>query len=306
MKPAIMFSRLWFACASLYIALNLLQCAGRFHYDSATPMLQQSRVTLVTSVYDIGRKGVDGRSIEAYYTWLESLISVKAHPLVVYTSDSLPAPITNLLDRDPTISHQKLELSDLQIWSRRAAIASVLKNPHWKASIPHPEDICMRQPDYNIVQYAKFEFLLDSIQRNVYGSTHFVWIDAGITRHFVQDDLKKKAVPIALRGEKIYVGCSPSAELVQNGSRRLQKSFVGSNENVIKGMIFGGAIKAVTSLSRKTLWVLDQQMLAKNRVDNEQIAMALVLQQWPHLFRLVKSNHTVSYRWWAMFTTSVT
>jgi hypothetical protein len=245
---------------------------------------------------------VDGRKMDDYYQWLQNLAAVRTLPMAVYTSAAVPYGVKAMLRADNLVAHTTVELHDLRVWSRRPLIASILDDPQWRASIPHPGDICMRHPDYNIVQYAKFEFLMRTIKRNPFGSTHFVWLDAGITRHLNDEALQKAAVPLLFEGDKLYIGCSPSAALVQNGTRMLGPSFVGTNENILVGTVFGGSEQAVTSLCRKTFWALDQLMLANHRVDNEQIAMALVLQHYPRLFRLVVSPHFVSYEWWAMLT----
>ena len=63
-------------------------------------------------------------------------------------------------------------------------IQGILDSDDYKTSIEDPARIECKQAMYSVIQYSKFPWLKEAVQKNPHGSDYFFWLDAGGSRSF--------------------------------------------------------------------------------------------------------------------------
>ena len=149
----------------------------------------------------------------------------------------------------------------------------------------HPNRVECVLPEYNIIQYSKFHYLKMAIEENPFGSSSFFWMDAGISRFFLDVDIHQ---PYPSKSVQNFLLANPDKFIIQK--RRdletypINDSFVWNSANLLSGGMFGGGKDIVLKMGEKVEHVFVTKMLDKNNVNNEQLALAMVWKQFPDMF----------------------
>jgi hypothetical protein len=130
----------------------------------------------VTCLFDIGRKDIDGRSIDQYLPWLRQTLEIFPE-LIVYHDGSCRDIATNNfieIDKSEYISAEYID-----------AVSIVISQMSPSAK----EDITFKTPLYSLVQYSKFSLLNKA--KELTKAKSYLWVDAGISRFLTNDNTKK-------------------------------------------------------------------------------------------------------------------
>ncbi len=139
--------------------------------------------TVVSALFYIGRDKWQHYNLDQmmYLGWYKNTLSLNTNH-VIYTDNHFYDQVRNIVDKcgtskNITIIRQKLEELPAYI-AYHKQMSDLMSSGPFKAKIPFqvPEAI---YPLYNIIMFNKVHFLMDAVMRNIYGSTHFVWADAG-------------------------------------------------------------------------------------------------------------------------------
>lgn len=228
-------------------------------------------ITCVTAVYDIGREGIDGRSVSDYKQWLLKTLSTIRDPFVIYLDSALGWKNDILAARAGVgrIDICETALVDIPMWRYRDRISDILRDPIFKANQKYPRDITNLLPEYCVLQYSKFGWLEDSMNRNPFETTYFSWLDAGISR-FYDPSRVYSSRPV-----------SDDTFFLEVNSRRdvlgtlIPDTYIGTCECIVHGTSWITTPRAFGVLHTEVMRIFLDEMLAKGRVDNEQIALAL-------------------------------
>ena len=246
-----------FIMQKLLILLLLLLLAGSAHVLADT--------TLVTGFYDIQRTG---RGFDEYRGWVRKTLTIPL-PFVVFCSPENEAlvweargeygNITLVIAAD-TFPLQGLSSIIQPILSR---IGEGRGSVEWN------------NPKYIPVIFSKFAWLNTAIQQNPFGTSHFHWVDAGISRFFRIDHPKQRAMEVfsILPAEGVAITVSPKFTKQHVQSITTADVVIGSQNNYVQAGIFGGSKASVQLLSYAMLALLTQHMLGAGVADNEQIGM---------------------------------
>lgn len=231
--------------------------------------------TVVTALYNINReeKG-DGRPFRDYLKWFPETLSLSCN-YVIYTESS----VVPYIPQKPNIKVIVTSPDQIPLYDKCGAIRSILNNPEYLQKIKNPNRVECVLPMYNIIQYSKFEWLKRTIKENPFDSEYFFWMDAGCSRFF--GDLPK-SFP---NSDKL-----PSKFLIQGNYNTnripIDENYKWMSDCVLVGTFFGGHHIYVTQVSDLTLKFLQEEMLNKNMVNNEQIALAYICKRNPSLFNV--------------------
>jgi hypothetical protein len=228
-------------------------------------------ITCVTAFYAIGREGVDGRSVSDYKQWLLKTLSTIRDPFIVYLDSSLGWKDELIAARSNVgpVDICETAIVDIPMWTHRDTIAAILSDPAFKSKQRHPRDITNVLPEYCVVQYSKFGWLDDAIRRNPFETSHFAWLDAGSSRFY--------------EPTRVYSSRPVSDDMffVEVNSRRswlgtlVPDEYIGTCECVLHGTMLVMTPRAFKVVRDEVMCIFMDEMLAKGRVDNEQIALAL-------------------------------
>ncbi len=244
-------------------------------------------VTLVTSLYNINRSSLDGRTWNEYLEWFAKTLKLKS-PMVIFVDEDLVEFVQENRGNLPTnIIEQSLE--EIPYYYLKDRMDEVLNSEEYKLKISDPTRIECRSSLYNIIQYSKFKWLKNVAEKNYFNSDYFLWVDAGLSRFFYDINLNnpypgENAQESLLEIKDrilIQVFLSYYPELAN--AKEMVDDYLKDNRSYIMGGMFGAGKESINKLCKIIDEVLEK-MLSENIVNNEQIALGYLYKKYPEFF----------------------
>lgn len=257
--------------------------------------MSQPSATIVTAFFDISRetKG-DGRRLEEYMEWIKNTLQLNCH-LYIITEQRF---IDFMKAARPVEYHHKTvfkadTLENAMYYKYLPRMREIMESTEYKARIMHPNRVECKLPEYNVIQYSKFGWLQDAIRENPFKSDVFFWMDIGISRFFENMDLAMEYPnPFAL--ERLLEHNNSDGFIIQKRydleSFNIDDNFKWRSDNLLKGGMFGGTELCIRRMTKQIEQVFQEQMLARECVNNEQIALAIVYTKNSKLFNLINDS----------------
>ena len=244
---------------------------------------------VVSAIYDIGRMTIDGRSMEEYREWVLRTLRCIREPIVFYLDKTLIGWRRLLLETRHDVGPIciiETSLQKIPMWKYHSIVSTILKDAHFEQL--HPNDITNRLPAYVLIQYSKFGWLEDAQTRVIWnGRQKIVWMDAGFCRFF-------SSATYQIRTELPESGFSIEAsDEIRHIYTITPDNYIGTNCCILRGGLWVIDLSVFAIIKNAVMNMWESQMLAKSRLDNEQIALALVYQKNPELFQLIKTNKDI-------------
>jgi hypothetical protein len=155
------------------------------------------------------------------------------------------------------------------MWKYRDTIANILVDPTFKATLRHPRDITNLLPEYCTVQYSKFGWLESAIARNPFGTSHFAWLDAGSSRFY---NINRTYTSRSDLDDTFFIEVNSSRNRLGTFHH---DSYIGTCECILHGTMWVMTPRAFTVVRDEVIRIFHNEMIAKRRIDNEQIALVL-------------------------------
>ncbi len=244
-------------------------------------------VTLVTSLYDIGRSKLDGRTWDEYLDWFSKTLQLKS-PMVVFVDQSLVDFVRQHRNGLPTkIIEEPIE--KIPYYYLKDKMDSVIESEEYQSKILDLNRIECKSSLYNIIQYSKFRWLNRASDENCFDSEYFLWVDAGLSRFFYDINLNnpypgenaKQSLLDLKDSILIQVFLSYYPDLVN--AKELPKKYLQDNRSYIMGGMFGAGKESIKKFCPIIDNILDE-MLSDNIINNEQIALGYLYKKYPELF----------------------
>ena len=245
---------------------------------------QYNEVTLVTCFFDINRhKKGDGRTIDEYQEWIKKTLQLNCNLYII--TEAKFYDFFNSMECRPNRKIKVIEFKDLHYYKYYDTIKHIIESEDYKKRIADPNRVECILPEYNIIQYSKFHCLQMAIEENPFQSNYFFWIDAGISRFFLDVDISK---PYPTNIEVL----KKDKFIIQNRNDLhkyvIDENFIWKADNLLCGTMFGGNSKIIQQVS-KLVEETFVNMLNQNNTNNEQLALAIVWKETPHLFHLLNN-----------------
>lgn len=240
------------------------------------------KTTLVTALYDINRENKgDGRTIKEYLGWFEQTLKLKNN-MVIFTEKKFEDFVKNHRNDDDT----KLIIQDIEnipYYCKKNEAEKIINSDFYKNKMMAPERVECILPMYSLVQYSKFDWLVESFK--YFDSDYYFWVDAGISRFFEGMNisfwpnnysfLKKGKLNIQgnFNTNNFFYNWPGDDEYIWNCNTMMCGGLFGSDKNTIK--IFSNLVK------EKFNYYLKQ-----NCINNEQILLGILFKNNPELFNL--------------------
>lgn len=249
-------------------------------------------VTMVTAFFDIGReqKG-DGRKIADYLDWIRKTLQLNCQLYIVteekfraFFEENRPAKY-----KDKTII-KVIQFSDSYYYKYLDQMRAIVRNPEYKSKIAYPNRVECVLPEYNVIQYSKFDYLRMAIDENPFGSEYFFWLDVGSSRFFQQIDVSRPFPSKA--GIKIIQDSGD--RLIAQARHDLaeysidETRFIWTADNLMYGGMFGGKATLVLEMGKLLDKTFVEKMLDQGCVNNEQLALALIWNNRRDMFALCR------------------
>jgi protein YibB len=138
------------------------------------------KITVVTCLYDINRDNWQNysRSFEKYLNYFKNILSLDMN-LVVYTDDVRVEKCVSFFKK-PNIKIIKKQFKDLKKYKDYDSISKIMNDDSYKKDLVHgvAPEYCV--PEYSILINSKIDLVCEEIERNIFGSEAFLWLDAGM------------------------------------------------------------------------------------------------------------------------------
>jgi hypothetical protein len=241
------------------------------------------KVKIITALFDINRDKVgDGRTIDQYLIWFKDTLKLKCD-MVIYTEERFKSFIeeNRNIEYKTDIIIQKLEEVPFYKW--RDKIDEILHSDYFKSKMKDLNRIECYLPEYNIIQYSKFGWLKEAVEKNE--DDYFFWMDAGCSRFFNGFNLNSEwpnkskidLGKLTIQGNSNFVRTFNSLNLDE---------YIWDNNCVLVGTLFGGGRDVINKLY-SNINIIFEKLIETNCVNNEQFALAIFAKENLELMNVV-------------------
>lgn len=250
----------------------------------------QNPITIVTAFFDINRetKG-DGRKISEYKDWIRKTLQLNCNLYVVTEEGFKDFFIENRPKQYP-MEIKIIDFKDSYYYRYYDKMKEILENDYYKNKIKDPKRVECVLPEYNIIQYSKFNYLKLAIDSNPFKSDYFFWMDAGCSRFFLDVDISS---PYPSQNVIAFLKNNPNKFIIQKRHDLeyfpIDETFIWKSDNLLYGTMFGGDVSVINKISECVEDVFTNTMFANMNVNNEQLALAITWKKHPELFFLTNN-----------------
>jgi hypothetical protein len=252
-------------------------------------------ITVVTSLYDIDRENLDGRSWDSYLEWFKKTLEIN-NPMVVFVDNSTREFVEiNRGEKETLIISEPIEKAPY--YNLKNSIDLIIQSEEYRKKIKDSDRIECKSSLYNIIQYSKFGWVERAADINPFNSNLYLWLDAGISRFFdsleittankYPSDTFIESISDMDNEVFIQIFMSSYPDLVNSAS--LSEEYLTDNRSYIAGGIFIASRNSIKRIKKEIDNILLNLMLGKGFINNEQIAMGYLLKKKPELFRIFQN-----------------
>jgi len=240
-------------------------------------------VTIVSSLFNIKREGMDGRTWEEYLKWFDITLKLKC-PMILFITEDVREFVEQRRLHIPTeIIVQSIE--EIPYYYLKDQLDSIILSEEYTNKILDPERIECKHSMYSIIQYSKFKWLENVIEENPFNSKFFFWMDAGASRFFdgynLSENYPSTNAIEALNemGDKFLLQMNMEyyQDLVQAST--LSEEYLLDNRSYVLGSMFGGTSFRLLKVVKDVEDILLNKMIANGFINNEQIALGYLVKQ---------------------------
>lgn len=247
-------------------------------------------VTIVSSLFNIGRENMDGRTWDEYLKWFEITISLKC-AMVLFVTEDIVSFVEEKRKNLPT-EIIVMGVDEIPYYYLKEKIDFIINSQEYKDKISDPKRIECQHSMYSIIQYSKFKWLKQSIEENTFNSKFFFWLDAGGSRFFEKYDLNQEyPSPNAVEalnemGDKFLIQMNMEYYKDLAFAETIDETYLFDNRSYVLGSMFGGGEKALLKVADDIDDVFLNKMISNGFVNNEQIALGYLVKNNPEDYEI--------------------
>lgn len=240
---------------------------------------------VVTALFDIGREERDSRSMPMYLDWLEKTLKLKCD-FSIYTQYEYKEFCLAARDEVHGIFNTYVnthELNQCPFYKNLKKIAMSISSEGYKQKMSDCRRIECRLPEYLMIQYSKFGWLVDSIRKHP-NYDYYFWMDAGFSRFFNNWDINKQWPKDENEYDKRKITNIGNIRY-EKGHRRINpEKHMWSTKCVRSGGMFGGTKSSMIWLKKQIDKTFEDCMVNHGCVNNEQILIDIIATKNPGRF----------------------
>jgi len=258
-------------------------------------------ITIVTSLYDIDRENLDGRSWDSYLGWFKKTLAIN-NPMVVFVDNNTREFIeTNREGKETLIISEPIEKAPY--YYLKNSMDLIIQSDEYRRKIKDSDRIECKSSLYNIIQYSKFGWVERAADINQFNTNLYLWLDAGISRFFDSLEITTgNKYPgdlflgsIADMDNEVFIQIFMSSYPDLANSTFLPEEYLTDNRSYVAGGIFIASRASIKNIKKEIDNILLNLMLENGFINNEQIAMGYLLKKKPELFRTFQ-NYSNKHR----------
>jgi len=252
-------------------------------------------VTVVTAYYCVKSKHCP----KQYDVWINNLLlSVGSNcKMVIFTSPDLIGYINAVCKKNelgasftvisiPITEFKLLKRYPLKVWMQQYAM--------------DPQKACGRTIECYLIWNSKLIFMKEAMERNVYGSDKYVWIDIGSYRNIESSPKELEYFP---RYENVSDDDKMDIVLLRPYALEEMNQVIFYNAVHLSGAMFGGNIRAINRIYDRFYRALDVYLCGGSFAGCDQQVLSTCCVHNPEMFNLViaDNNNTRRDAWFYLY-----
>ena len=251
-----------------------------------------SKVTLVTGLWDIGRNNLENgwsRSFDHYIEKFKQLLSVEEN-MIIFGDNELQKIVFQIRDQENT----QFVLRDLSWFKRNdyyEKIQTIRTNPKWYNQVGWlTESTQAKLEMYNPLVMSKIFLLHDAKILDKFDSDYMFWIDAGLTNtvhpgYFTHDKVLSKLPSIVTDFHFICFPYEAVTEIHGFDYKEIINYCGGVNVNkVARAGFFGGRKEVITQIN-SIYYSLLNETLDKGLMGTEESLFTIMVYKHPEIIK---------------------
>jgi methylglyoxal synthase len=174
-------------------------------------------------------------------------------------------------------------------------IKEILESDYYKNKIEEPTRIECVSPEYNILNYSKYNYMNMAATSNPFQSIMFYWLDQS-SSNYLDEIVLSKPFPSTtginiVKPQKKILFMQKRADLY---TYNFTNDFIWKNDKLLNSGVFGGDQEVIGIIADKIENVFVEDMLNNNNVNHDSVAMTLLRNKSQYnelLFALCDNTH---------------
>jgi len=223
-------------------------------------------ITIVTAVFDVNFG--DGQ-------WIQKMLQLNCNLYVVTEEKHKDFILQNRPQQYP-IEIKVIDFKDSQYYKYYDRIKQILESDYYKNKIENPTRIECTSPEYNILQYSKYNYMNMAAEANPFQSIMFFWLGAS-SSEYLDNMILSSQFPSKIGINRV----KSQKKILFTQDNNLYKynidgDFIWKSDKLLYNEIFGGDAEVLQIIAEKMENTFVQEMLDNNNVNDESVALVLV------------------------------
>ena len=223
-------------------------------------------ITIVTACFDVNFG--DGQ-------WIQKILQLNCNLYVVTEEKHRDFLLQNRPQQYP-MEIKVIDFKDSHYYKYYDRIKQILDSDYYKNKIENPtRDECV-SPEYNILQYSKYNYMNMAAEANPFQSIMFFWLSPSSYEY-----LEKMVLSSQFPSKNGINNVKSQKKILftQNNNlnaNNIDETFIWKSNKLLYNEIFGGDAEVLQIIAEKMENVFVEDMLNNNNVNDETVALLLV------------------------------
>jgi len=222
-------------------------------------------ITIVTAVFDINFG--DGQ-------WIQKILQLNCNLYVITEEKHKDFILQNRPQQYP-MEMKVIDFKDSHYYKYYDRIKEIVESDYYKNKIENPTRIECTSPEYNILQYSKYNYMNMAAEANPFQSILFFWLAPSVSEY-----LDNMVLSSQFPSQKGINTVKSQKKILFTQDNNLYKyniddTFIWKSDKLLYNEIFGGDTEVLQIISEKMENIFVEDMLNNNNVNDESVALAL-------------------------------
>lgn len=255
-----------------------------------------NNTTIVTGIWDLGRDSLSegwGRKFDHYINNFEKLLQVSELNLAIFIDPSLEYLVWKHRDKSNTVVyHHTVDQFNGSFFPFFDKVQSIRESSSWQNQVGWLKDSTQaRMPMYNPMVMSKMFFLHNAKIFNPFNSSHYFWLDGGITNtihpgYFSHDNVIEKIENITSKMLFICFPYETNSEIHGFDIQGMKKYAKSDTVNRVARAGFFGGHKDYISPANNLYYSLLQDSLNDGYMGTEESVFTLMTYLDPETYQI--------------------
>jgi hypothetical protein len=223
-------------------------------------------ITIVTAVFDVNFG--DGQ-------WIQKMLQLNCNLYVITEEKHKDFLLQNRPQQYP-MEMKVIDFKDSHYYKYYDRIKEIIESDYYKNKIENPTRIECTSPEYNILQYSKYNYMNMAAQANPFQSIMFFWLAPSVSEYLdnmvLSSQFPSKIGINRVKSQKKILFTQDNNLYKYN----IDGEFIWKSDKLLYNEIFGGDIEVLQIIAEKMESIFVEDMLNNNNVNDESVALTLV------------------------------